>query len=89
MIPIIVAKILILLEESWESLASENVFYPQTKRKSMKPTIPDGTKVLIREQSFQDGGWTPLINADMDCILNRIKHQGKTILLIPDKTALI
>nr|WP_157023211.1 hypothetical protein [Companilactobacillus ginsenosidimutans] len=55
----------------------------------MKPTIPDGTKVLIREQSFQDGGWTPLINADMDCILNRIKHQGKTILLIPDKTALI
>ncbi|OXS74168.1 hypothetical protein B1B04_10585 [Lysinibacillus sp. KCTC 33748] len=48
--------------------------------------IPNGSKVLIREQSEVEYGEIAavLVNGDTEATLKRVKKQGNTILLMPD-----
>ncbi|MGE7093515.1 LexA family protein [Lysinibacillus sp. NPDC048646] len=67
-------------------LPAGNIFALVAKGDSMEPTIPDGSKVLIREQSEVEYGEIAavLVNGDTEATLKRVKKQGDTILLMPD-----
>ncbi|QDQ00008.1 helix-turn-helix domain-containing protein [Lysinibacillus fusiformis] len=67
-------------------LPTGNIFALVAKGDSMEPTIPDGSKVLIREQSEVEYGEIAavLVNGDTEATLKRVKKQGDTILLMPD-----
>ena len=69
-----------------ELLPSGNVFGLIAKGNSMEPTIPDGAKVLIREQNDVEYGEIAavLVNGDTEATLKRIKKQGDMIILMPD-----
>lgn len=69
-----------------EHLPSGTLFYLEAKGNSMEPTIPDGSYVLIREQQNVEYGEIAavLVNGDTEATLKRVKHQGETILLMPD-----
>lgn len=72
--------------ESPDSLPSGNVYYVEAKGNSMEPTIPDGSHVLIREQSEVEYGEIAavLLNGDTEATLKRVKKQGDVVMLIPD-----
>ncbi|MFJ7951287.1 LexA family protein [Lysinibacillus sp. NPDC096418] len=84
----------ILAEQNVESymyefadlLPAGNIFALVAKGDSMEPTIPDGSKVLIREQSEVEYGEIAavLVNGDTEATLKRVKKQGDTIFLMPD-----
>ncbi|MFB7158018.1 LexA family protein [Lysinibacillus sp. NPDC056232] len=69
-----------------ELLPAGNIFALVAKGDSMEPTIPNGSKVLIREQSEIEYGEIAavLVNGDTEATLKRVKKQGDTILLMPD-----
>lgn len=69
-----------------ELLPTGNIFALVAKGDSMEPTIPNGSKVLIREQSEIEYGEIAavLVNGDTEATLKRVKKQGNTILLMPD-----
>ncbi|MFT8710269.1 MAG: XRE family transcriptional regulator, partial [Sporolactobacillus sp.] len=72
--------------ESPERLPSGKVVYLQAKGKSMEPTIPDGSLVLIREQEDVESGEIAavLLNGNTEATLKRIKKQDNLIILVPD-----
>ncbi|WDV06123.1 LexA family protein [Lysinibacillus irui] len=74
------------LYEFSELLPTGNIFALVAKGDSMEPTIPNGSKVLIREQSEVEYGEIAavLVNGDTEATLKRVKKQGDTILLMPD-----
>lgn len=62
------------------------LFYLRAKGTSMEPTIPDGSLVLIKEQSYVESGAIAavLVNGDTEATLKRIKRQGDMVILMPD-----
>ncbi|MDQ0414186.1 LexA family protein [Mesobacillus stamsii] len=72
--------------ESITDLPSGNLYYLETEGKSMEPTIPNGSKVLIREQPEVENGEIAavLLNDETEATLKRVKKQGNTIILMPD-----
>lgn len=74
------------LDEPEDSLPKGNLFYLIAKGHSMEPTIPDGSKVLIRQQSEieDDEIAAVLVNSDTEATLKRIKHSGNIVMLMPD-----
>lgn len=69
-----------------DNIPSGNLFYLETKGKSMEPTIPDKCYVLIREQSDVENGEIAAIriNGDEEVTLKRVKKQNNIIMLMPD-----
>lgn len=69
-----------------EMLPSGNLFMLIAKGDSMEPTIPNGSKVLVREQKDVESGEIAAVqvNGDTEATLKRIKKQGNVIYLIPD-----
>lgn len=69
-----------------EYLPKGDVFALIAKGDSMEPTILNGSKVLIREQSDVESGEIAavLVNGDTEATLKRIKKQDDLILLMPD-----
>lgn len=63
---------------------SGNNFYLRAKGDSMKPTINDKSLVLIHEQPTVEDGEIAAVLIDGDATLKRVKHQGKTVILMPD-----
>lgn len=74
------------IEEPQDSLPNGNIFYLAAKGKSMEPTIPDGSMVLIKEQpEVEDGEIAAvLVNSDSEATLKRIKYQKGMVILMPD-----
>jgi repressor LexA len=72
--------------ESSDNLPSGDIFYLEAKGKSMEPTIPDGSSVLVRAQSEVENGEIAavLVNGDTEATLKRIKKQDGLIILMPD-----
>lgn len=72
--------------ESPDTLPSGDLYYLEALGNSMEPTIPDGSHVLIREQSGVEYGEIAavLLNGDTEATLKRVKKQGDVIMLIPD-----
>jgi len=72
--------------ESPDNLPSGNLVYLEAKGDSMEPTIPDGSLVLIREQSEVEYGEIAdvLVSGETEATLKRVRKQRKTILLMPD-----
>lgn len=72
--------------ESPDTLPSGNLYYLEAKGKSMEPTIPEGSFVLIREQPDVESGEiaAALVNGDTEATLKRVKKQGDVIMLMPD-----
>lgn len=71
-----------------ESLPAGNLIYLKAKGNSMEPTIPNGSYVLIREQSEVEHGEIAavLVNGKTEATLKRVKKQENTLLLIPDNS---
>jgi len=69
-----------------DDLPTGNIFALTAKGDSMEPTIPNGSKVFIREQPDCENGEIAavLLNGDNEATLKRIRKQGKTIILLPD-----
>lgn len=63
-----------------------NIFALIAKGDSMEPTIPNGCKVLIREQQDVENGEIAavLVNGDTEATLKRIRKQGEVVILSPD-----
>lgn len=72
-----------------DGLPSGNLVYLQAKGDSMEPTIPDGSHVLIREQSEVEYGEIAavLVNGDTEVTLKKVTRQGDTVLLMPINSA--
>lgn len=72
--------------ELTDYLPSGTIFALIAKGDSMEPTIPNGCKVLIREQPDCESGEIAavLVNGDSEATLKRIRKQGETIILSPD-----
>lgn len=66
------------------SLPVGNNFYLRCDGESMKPTINNGSLVLIHEQPTVEDGEIAAVLIDGEATLKRVKHQGKTVILIPD-----
>ncbi|MGY3716742.1 LexA family protein [Sutcliffiella cohnii] len=75
--------------ESPEYLPSGKLLCLEATGDSMYPTIPNGAKVIIREQPDVESGEIAavLLNGDTEATLKRVKKQGNTILLVPDNPA--
>lgn len=74
-------------EEIFEKpVPSGTLFGLRCKGHSMEPTIHDGSIVTIREQPDveDDEIAAVLIDDDSEATLKRVKHQGGSIILIPD-----
>ncbi|HLS61506.1 MAG TPA: XRE family transcriptional regulator [Virgibacillus sp.] len=71
--------------ESPDTLPAGDLFYLETKGDSMEPTIPNGSHVLIREQSEVEYGEIAavLVNGGTEATLKRVTRQGDTVLLMP------
>ena len=52
----------------------------------MNPTINDGSLVLIHEQPVVKYGEIAAVLIDNEATPKRVKHQGSTIILLPDNT---
>lgn len=61
-------------------------FYLKAMGESMSPTIKDGALVLIHEQPTVEDGEIAAVLIDNEATLKRVKHQGSTIILLPDNT---
>lgn len=72
--------------EAADMLPSGNNFYLKAKGNSMEPTIPNGSLVLIREQSEVENGEIAavLVNGDTEATLKRVKKQNGVVILMPD-----
>ncbi len=72
--------------EPVDSIPSGNVFSLVAKGDSMEPTIPNGSIVLLREQSDVENGEIAAVqlNGDTEAVLKRVKKQGDSIFLISD-----
>jgi len=72
-------------DESSDLLPSGTVYYLEAKGDSMEPTIPNGSHVLIREQSEVEYGEIAavLVNGDTEVTLKKVTRQGDTVLLMP------
>lgn len=75
-------------EEIEDALPNGNLFYLQTKGDSMVPTIPLGSKVLIRQQpEVEDGEIAAvLVNGDTEATLKRVKRQNGLVMLLADNS---
>lgn len=74
-------------EEVFERpIPSGTLFGLRCKGHSMEPTIHDGSVVTIREQTDVEDDEIAAVLVDDNCeaTLKRIKHQGNSIILIPD-----
>ena len=74
-------------EEIFEKpVPSGTLFGLRCKGNSMEPTIHDGSIVTIREQPDveDDEIAAVLIDDDNEATLKRVKHQGDSVILIPD-----
>lgn len=71
--------------ESPDSLPSGTLYYLEAKGDSMEPVIPDGSHVLIREQSEVEYGEIAavLVNGETEATLKKVTKQGDTVLLVP------
>ena len=76
-------------DESSDMLPSGTVYYLEAKGNSMEPTIPNGSHVLIREQSEVEYGEIAavLVNGDTEITLKRVTRQGNMVLLMPINSA--
>lgn len=76
-------------DESSDLLPSGTVYYLEAKGDSMEPTIPNGSHVLIREQSEVEYGEIAavLVNGDTEVTLKKVTRQGDTVLLMPINSA--
>lgn len=74
------------VDQPTANLPKGNLFYLRAKGDSMKPTIPNGSLVLIRQQSDVESGEIAavLFTEDTEATLKRIKKVGETIILLPD-----
>lgn len=74
--------------ESNDALPSGKLFYLEAKGNSMEPTIPNGSFVLIREQSDVEYGEIAavLVNGNTEATLKRVKKQRNVIMLMPDNS---
>lgn len=72
--------------EPVESLPPGELYYVRAKGDSMEPTIPNGSKVLIRKQSDVDSNdiAAVLVNGDTEVTLKRVKKQNDAVILMPD-----
>lgn len=61
-------------------------FYLKAKGNSMEPTIKDGALVLIHEQPAVEDGEVAAVLIESEATLKRVKHQGNTVILLPDNT---
>lgn len=75
--------------ESPDGLPGGNTFYLEAQGKSMEPTIPDGSFVLIREQCEVEYGEIAavLVNGDTEATLKKYTRQGDMVLLMPINSA--
>lgn len=66
-----------------DNLPSGNLFYLEAKGDSMSPKIPDGSYVLVREQTDVENGEIAavLLNGDEEATLKKVRKLGKTVLL--------
>lgn len=71
-----------------EYLPNGDLFALIANGDSMEPTIPNGSRVLIREQSDIENGEIAavLVNGDSEATLKRVKKQGNIIILMPDNS---
>lgn len=71
--------------ESLDDLPSGIIYYVKVVGNSMEPTIPTGSRVLIREQSEVEYGdiAAVLVNGNTEIDLKKIMKQGDTVLLMP------
>ncbi|WP_311408589.1 LexA family protein [Liquorilactobacillus uvarum] len=74
------------VDEPTEDLPSGKLFYLKAKGNSMKPTIPNGSKVLIRLQSDVEDSEIAavLMTEDNEATLKRVKRVNGTMFLMPD-----
>ena len=65
------------------SIPSGNLFYLRAQGDSMSPKIPDGSYVLVREQSDVENGeiGAVLLNGDEEATLKRVRKLGDSVLL--------
>lgn len=65
------------------SIPSGNLFYLKAQGDSMSPKIPDGSYVLVREQSDVENGeiGAVLLNGDEEATLKRVRKLGDSVLL--------
>ncbi|MGX7350293.1 LexA family protein [Dolosicoccus paucivorans] len=65
------------------SVPAGNLFYLKAKGDSMYPKIPDGSYVMVREQSDVENGEIAavLLNSDEEATLKRVRKLGDSILL--------
>ena len=77
------------LYESPDRLPSGTLYYLEAKGDSMEPKIPDGSLVLIREQSEVEYGEIAavLVNGDAEATLKKVTRQGDVVLLMPINNA--
>lgn len=73
-------------DEVSAQLPSGNLFYLKCKGRSMEPTIPDSSYVLIHEQpEVEDGEIAAvLVDDDTEATLKRVKRSGDSVILMPD-----
>lgn len=69
-----------------EHLPPGDLVYLLAKGDSMKPTVPNGSWVLIRIQEEVENGEIAAVtfNGNTEVTLKRVKKQGKNIVLMPD-----
>ncbi|MFT8477692.1 MAG: LexA family transcriptional regulator [Liquorilactobacillus sp.] len=74
------------IDEPVNYLPSGTCFYLRAKGNSMKPTIPNGAKVLIRQQpDVEDDEIAAVLMTDSnEATLKRIKRADGTMFLMPD-----
>lgn len=74
------------IETPVNGLPTGTIFYLKAKGDSMKPTIPNGSLVLIRQQPVVEDGEIAavLFTEDNEATLKRIKRAGQTVILMPD-----
>ncbi|MFT8558102.1 LexA family protein [Liquorilactobacillus hordei] len=74
------------IDEPVNYLPSGTCFYLRAKGDSMKPTIPNGAKVLIRQQpDVEDDEIAAVLMTDSnEATLKRIKRADGTMFLMPD-----
>lgn len=75
--------------KSPDNLPNGTLYILEARGASMEPTIPDGSEVLIREQSEVSNGEIAavLVNGDEEATLKRIRYQGNTMMLMPDNSS--
>lgn len=65
-----------------------DVFYLQAKGDSMYPIIPNGSMVLVRQQSDVENGEiaAAIFDDHNEATLKRVRKQGDTIILMPENS---